>query len=1022
MKQKKIGSILILILILLIPLNASATQTRTANFNKSYTLSGNQANDICSVALAQYQRTGAMFGYTEGWCADFVSDCAILAGASSAIPASGGVSYLKQNILNAGGQVVSTPQVGDIAFMDWGGGGNYYHVEIVYAVSGSTVSTIGGNSGRNTSSNATSEVWKHGPYAVNHKYFTCFVRPNYKNVPQPTFNSCLDYPTENSSYTDAVYVAGWLVIPNGITNVTGWCNGISFDLPLFDRSDVPNGKGFGAYIPESYMKNGTNNLDIYGYHGTTPYHIKNITFTYKDTKRPTISDVKIINITEESYTVTCKVTDNVKVTSAYFPTWPSVGNSSDPIWHQGTINGDTASCVIKKADHENKTGTYISHIYVYDAAGNEASYAAPAVELGKKHEHEYTSSIKKAATCTTPGIMLYTCKNNDDSYEEEIPATGHQHTELRNVKEATCAQEGYTGDTYCKDCNTRISSGKSVAKKEHTWDAGRITKEAACSTAGVKTYTCTVCKTTRTENIAATGHRNTEYRNSKEATCAEAGYTGDLYCKDCNTMLQKGEVIARKSHTWDNGSITAAATCTAKGVRTYTCAICKATRTEELPSTGHRHTELRNVKEATCAQEGYTGDTYCVDCGTLLSAGTSISKTNHTWDSGKITQTATCTAKGIKTFTCTGCKSIRTEEIPATGHSKVVKFQKEASCKSEGYTGDSYCQNCGALLEEGRVIPKTEHVWNGGKVTQTATCTVNGVKTFTCNTCGTTKTESISATGHGATEVRNQKAATCASEGYTGDTYCTICNQKISSGNIVAKVNHSWNGGQITKQPTTVENGIKIYTCVNCGATWTETIAKLQQKKASPGKKITDKSTNGIYKVLDDGLSVEFTKPISKKASAIIPDTIQVDGVACKVTRISANAFKNKTSLKTVTIGRNVEIIGTNAFYGCKKLNKVSGGTGIITIGNKAFGNCGSLKSITISEKVRSIGKQAFYNCKKLRTIIIKTSSLTNRDIGAKAFSRTYSKAVVTVPVTQLNTYKKLLKAKGMSSKAIYRK
>ena len=106
MEKRKIGCIgcvLIMLLVLLSPLNVSATQSRTENFNKAFNLSGNQANDICSVALAQYQRTGAMFGYTEGWCADFVSDCAILAGASSAIPATGGVSYLKQNILNAGG-------------------------------------------------------------------------------------------------------------------------------------------------------------------------------------------------------------------------------------------------------------------------------------------------------------------------------------------------------------------------------------------------------------------------------------------------------------------------------------------------------------------------------------------------------------------------------------------------------------------------------------------------------------------------------------------------------------------------------------------------------------------------------------------------------------------------------------------------------------------------------------------------------------------------------------------------------
>ena len=84
MKKKKMVSILILVLILIFPLNVSATQSRTGNFNKSFTLSGNQANDICFCCIgAESQRTGAMFGYTEGWCADFVSDCAVLAGASS---------------------------------------------------------------------------------------------------------------------------------------------------------------------------------------------------------------------------------------------------------------------------------------------------------------------------------------------------------------------------------------------------------------------------------------------------------------------------------------------------------------------------------------------------------------------------------------------------------------------------------------------------------------------------------------------------------------------------------------------------------------------------------------------------------------------------------------------------------------------------------------------------------------------------------------------------------------------------
>ena len=469
-----------------------------------------------------------------------------------------------------------------------------------------------------------------------------------------------------------------------------------------------------------------------------------------DTEPPVIENIKIIDVTEESYTIICTVKDNNSsgTISVRFPTWPSADDSGNPIWHEGKVNGDTASCVIKKSEHGNKTGTYISHIYAYDALGNSSSVAAPAVELGKKHQHVYTSSIKKPATCTEHGIRLYTCKDNDDSYEEEIPATGHQHTELRNVKAATCAQEGYTGDTYCKDCNTKLSSGKTIAKKEHTWDSGKITT---------------------------------------------------------------------------------AATCSGKGIKTYTCTGCNATRTEEIPSTGHQHTELRNVKVATCASEGYTGDTYCMDCNTKLTSGKVLPKTDHTWDYGKVTQNATCTTKGIKTFACTVCKSTRIEEIPEIGHvNKITKFAKNASCKSEGYTGDIYCQDCGALLEDGKIISKTEHTWNAGEITKTATCTTAGVKTFTCTSCGTTRTEVIAATGHGSTETRNEKTASCSSEGYTGDLYCTVCGQKISSGSVIAKTGHSWDNGVITKEPTAAEEGIKTYTCRNCGATQTETLAKLK--------------------------------------------------------------------------------------------------------------------------------------------------------------------------------------------------
>lgn len=642
--------------------------------------------------------------------------------------------------------------------------------------------------------------------------------------------------------------------------------------------------------------------------------------------------------------------------------------------------------------------------------------------VGNQHTWD-DGRVTTKVSCTVDGVKTYTCTLCGATKIEVIQSTGHQKTELKNVKEATCLQEGYTGDTYCQTCGKKLLSGSIVEKKAHVWDEGEVTQAATCTVNGTKTYTCNNCKTTRVEEIVATGHKNIEYRNYKEATCAEEGYTGDLYCRDCDTELSKGKTIAKKSHIWNSGEITAEATCTENGVKTYTCTVCKTTRVEELPATDHRHVELQNEVEATCLQEGYTGDIYCMDCKTIISVGESFPKIDHSWDEGKITTPAACTTAGVKTYTCTFCGATKTEELPATGHvTKVTKFAKAATCKTEGYSGDVYCQDCGILLEEGKVLPKAEHSWNEGEITTAATCTMEGTRTFTCTVCEETKSEKIPAVGHGATEVRNRKDATCAAEGYTGDTHCTVCGEVISKGEITAMTAHSWDAGKITKQPTTTKTGTKTFTCQTCGLTRTETVAKLKVKKLTPGKIVKSKVTNGVYKVLKDGRSVEFTKPIAKRASVKIANTIKINGITCKVTGISASAFKNNTFLRTVIIGKNVTSIGSNAFYGCKKLTRITGGSAVTKIGDKAFYNCSSLMSITIPAGVNKIGKMAFYNCKKLRTIVVKTSKLTSRNIGSKAFAGTYAKAAIKVPVKQLNTYKKLFKSKGMGPKAVYKK
>ena len=264
-----------------------------------------------------------------------------------------------------------------------------------------------------------------------------------------------------------------------------------------------------------------------------------------------------------------------------------------------------------------------------------------------------------------------------------------------------------------------------AAVHEHSWDAGKVTTEATCTTDGVKTYTCSVCKTTKTETIKATGHKETEIRNAVEATCQQEGYTGDKVCKTCGTVLEKGTTIAKKNHTWDAGKVTTEATCTTDGVKTYTCSVCKTTKTETIKATGHKETEIRNAVEATCQQEGYTGDKVCKTCGATLEKGTTIVKKDHSWDAGKVTTEATCTTDGVKTYTCSVCKTTKTETIKATGHKMGEwKTVTAATTQKEGKQ-ERTCTACD--YKETKSIPKLPVKKGTFKVTPSKTAvTYNG--------------------------------------------------------------------------------------------------------------------------------------------------------------------------------------------------------------------------------------------------------------------------------------------------------
>lgn len=149
-------------------------------------------------------------------------------------------------------------------------------------------------------------------------------------------------------------------------------------------------------------------------------------------------------------------------------------------------------------------------------------------------------------------------------------------------------------------------------------------------------------------------------------------------------------------------------------------------------------------------------------------------------------------------------------------HSKELRNEKASTCSEEGYTGDYYCTICDELIVSGNSIPKLSH--SGG--------TANCVHGKICTVCGEEYGER-DYNNHPETEIRGKITASCDVDGYSGDKYCTVCNQLIEQGSIDKKATGHTYRIEVTTEPTYFSEGVRTYTCEVCGNTHTETIAKL---------------------------------------------------------------------------------------------------------------------------------------------------------------------------------------------------
>ena len=387
-------------------------------------------------------------------------------------------------------------------------------------------------------------------------------------------------------------------------------------------------------------------------------------------------------------------------------------------------------------------------------------------------------TVTKAATYTETGIKTFKCKDCGETRTEEIPSLDKTYHILQVVA-PTCTSEGYT--IYeCNEVPGLTYKGNFTDKTPHTYDEGVVTKEATIYEKGVKTFTCSACGDTYTEDIPMvekTWHKG----DTVAPTCTEQGYTVYI-CDQDATLTENRDFVDALDHDWGEGVVTKAATCTEDGEKTFTCSRDGATKTEVIPAVGHKWDDGTVTTPATCEASGVK--TYkCLNDGCTETKTEEIAALGHNYDDGVVTTEPTYTENGVKTFTCHNCGDTYTESIPALGYT-YNETVVAPTCTEDGYT-----------MHE---------------------CVEDATKSF--------KDNIVPALGHEYKEVTTP--ATCKDAGSV-DKVCERCNDKQHVRDIPVNEEHQWDEGVITKEPTATEPGIKTYTCTVCNKTKTESIAKV---------------------------------------------------------------------------------------------------------------------------------------------------------------------------------------------------
>ena len=472
--------------------------------------------------------------------------------------------------------------------------------------------------------------------------------------------------------------------------------------------------------------------------------------------------------------------------------------------------------------------------YFKDAEGKIATTAEAEAIDALVHtwtaHHDYDTE-NTPATCQTKAVYNNHCDyckvklyGSTHSYGEVDKVNGHKFNgEIQKNADGThsykCTVAGCQEYGNATDCNYKETAN--VA--------------STCKTFGYITYTCETCEngyTNKKTELASDNHEGgTEVRDALAAMCNENGYTGDTYCLGCDKKIADGETI------------------------------------EADPSV-HTHVDMKVYEklEATCQTEGYEAYEYCSACDTYKVEKVVIGKKAHKFtnyiSNNNGTHTATCdtcdasvktpatdtqncyggAANCVDKKVCTACKTAYGEVDSATHKTVKTKLTQAPTCQTEGCEPYRYCEACGTDIDVKIPIEKKDHIYGAwSKVegsdqhtrscitcdaevapvaTETQACTGG---TAYCNAlakCSVCKAEYgvKDSANHKSTVTtrKGEEAATCQSEGYTGDLHYNCCDAVKESGSATAKLDHKFDD-EVTRTPATcIAVGSVTKKCSTC--------------------------------------------------------------------------------------------------------------------------------------------------------------------------------------------------------------